>query len=53
VENGCIVAAAQEERFTGKKHDLSFPKNAIAYCLEEADARLHELDHVVFYDNRP
>ena len=50
VEDGRIVAAAQEERFTRKKHDSSFPKNAIAYCLEEAGARLDELDHVVFYD---
>ncbi len=50
VEDGRIVAAAQEERFTRKKHDSSFPKNAIAYCLEEAGAKLDELDHVVFYD---
>ena len=50
VEDGRIVAAAQEERFTRKKHDSSFPKNAIAYCLEEAGAGLDELDHVVFYD---
>jgi carbamoyltransferase len=50
VEDGRIVAAAQEERFTRKKHDSSFPKNAIAYCLEEADAKLNEFDHVVFYD---
>ena len=50
VEDGRIVAAAQEERFTRKKHDSSFPKNAIAYCLEEAGASVDELDHVVFYD---
>jgi carbamoyltransferase len=50
VEDGRIVAAAQEERFTRKKHDPSFPQNAIAYCLGEADARLDELDYVVFYD---
>jgi carbamoyltransferase len=50
VEDGRIVAAAQEERFTRKKHDPSFPKNAIGYCLNEARARLDELDHVVFYD---
>ena len=50
VEDGRIVAAAQEERFTRKKHDSSFPKNAIAYCLEEAGAELEELDHAVFYD---
>ncbi|MGB7278458.1 MAG: carbamoyltransferase N-terminal domain-containing protein, partial [Pseudolabrys sp.] len=50
VEDGRIVAAAQEERFTRKKHDSSFPKNAIAYCLEEAAASLDKIDHVVFYD---
>jgi carbamoyltransferase len=50
VEDGRIVAAAQEERFTRKKHDSSFPKNAIVYCLEEAGVELDELDHAVFYD---
>lgn len=50
VEDSRIVAAAHEERFTRRKHDLSFPKNAIAYCLEEAKVRLDELDYVVFYD---
>jgi carbamoyltransferase len=50
VEDGRIVAAAQEERFTRKKHDSSFPKNAVAYCLEEAGVELDELDHAVFYD---
>jgi carbamoyltransferase len=50
VEDDRIVAAAQEERFTRKKHDPSFPSHAIAYCLQEASARLDELDYVVFYD---
>ncbi len=50
VEDGRIVAAAQEERFTRTKHDSSFPKNAVGYCLDEAGARLDEVDHVVFYD---
>ena len=50
VEDGRIVAAAQEERFTRKKHDPAFPHNAIAYCLDEAGITLDELDHVVFYD---
>ncbi len=50
VEDGHIVAAAQEERFTRKKHDPSFPRNAIAYCMEEAKIELDDLDHVVFYD---
>ncbi len=50
VEDGRVVAAAQEERFTRKKHDPSFPRNAIAYCIEEAKIKFDELDHVVFYD---
>jgi carbamoyltransferase len=50
VADGRIIAAAQEERFTRKKHDASFPKNAIAYCLGEAGCRLSDLDSVVFYD---
>ncbi len=50
VEDDRVVAAAQEERFTRKKHDPSFPKNAITYCLQEGNVRLDELDHVVFYD---
>jgi carbamoyltransferase len=50
VEDGRIVAAAQEERFTRKKHDASFPHNAVRYCLEAADAKLREIDHVAFYD---
>ena len=50
VSNGRIVAAAQEERFTRKKHDPGFPKAAIAYCLEAGGIKLSECDHVVFYD---
>ncbi|MBI3704184.1 MAG: carbamoyltransferase [Rhizobiales bacterium] len=50
VEDGCIVAAAQEERFTRIKHDPSFPTNAIGYCLDAASVKLDELDYVVFYD---
>jgi carbamoyltransferase len=50
VEDGRIVAAAQEERFTRRRHDASFPQHAISYCLQEAGARLDELDYVVFYD---
>lgn len=44
------MAAAQEERFTRKKHDPRFPKNAVAFCLEEAKVSAEELDYVVFYD---
>jgi carbamoyltransferase len=50
IDNGRVVAAAQEERFTRKKHDAAFPHNAIAYCLAEARVRADGLDHVVFYD---
>lgn len=48
--NGQIVAAAQEERFTRKKHDASFPFHAIKYCLEFAGITLSDVDHVIFYD---
>jgi len=50
VVDGKIVAAAQEERFTRKKHDHEFPANAIDYCLEVADLTPHDLDYVGFYD---
>jgi len=50
VRDGRIVAAAQEERFTRRKHDPRFPENAINYCLEEAGIEPGELDAVVFYD---
>jgi carbamoyltransferase len=48
--NGEIIAAAQEERFTRKKHDAGFPENAIRYCLAEAGISLADVDEVVFYD---
>ena len=48
--DGEIVAAAQEERFTRKKHDHHFPGNAVRYCLEEAGIRPGDLDYVGFYD---
>ena len=50
IDDGRIVAAAQEERFTRRKHDAAFPHNAITYCLAEAGVTADELDHVVFYD---
>jgi carbamoyltransferase len=50
VVDGTIVAAAQEERFTRKKHDWHFPLNAIAYCLREAALEPNQLDYVGFYD---
>ena len=48
--DGEIIAAAQEERFTRKKHDPSFPKNAVEYCLEEADIGMSDIFIVAFYD---
>ena len=50
IVNGEIVAAAQEERFTRKKHDASYPHNAINYVLKESGLKLNEVDHVVFYE---
>ncbi len=50
VVDGKIVAAAQEERFTRKKHDARFPVNAVNYCLQAATCNLLEIDQVVFYD---
>src|ERR1700704_5882695 len=50
VRDGEIVAAAQEERFTRKKHDAGFPAPAVAYCLREAGIGIGEVEYVGFYD---
>ena len=50
LKDGEIIAAAQEERFTRKKHDASFPHHAILYCLQEAGAAAEDIDNVVFYE---
>src|SRR5438094_813872 len=50
IDDGRIVAAAQEERFSRRKHDAAFPHNAISYCLAEAGVGVEELCNVVFYD---
>ena len=50
IEDGRIVAAAQEERFTRKKHDAGFPQNAIQYCVNAGGAKLDQIDHVAFYE---
>ncbi len=50
IVDGTIVAAAQEERFSRKKHDASFPREAVAYCLKEAEITAEELDYVAFYE---
>jgi carbamoyltransferase len=50
LRGGHIVAAAQEERFTRKKHDPRFPKNAVEYCLAEAAITINDIDHLAYYD---
>ena len=50
IEDGRIAAAAQEERFTRKKHDAGFPRHAIGYCLDHVGIGIGDLDFVVFYD---
>jgi len=50
IVDGKIIAAAQEERFTRKKHDHRFPINAVKYCLEEAKININDIDYVAFYD---
>jgi carbamoyltransferase len=50
LHNGELIAAAEEERFSRKKHDSEFPTGAIAFCLEEAGIQAHDLDYVVFYE---
>ena len=50
IEDGKVISAAQEERFTRKKHDAEFPANAIEYCLSDAGITLSEVDYVAFYD---
>ena len=51
VKNNEIIAAAQEERFSRKKHDPRFPFNAINYCLSEAFIETEDIDMIVFYDH--
>ena len=48
--DGQLIAAAQEERFSRKKHDPGFPKQSIEYCLKQADIKLGDITHIVFYD---
>ena len=50
LQNGKIIAAAQEERFTRKKHDPSYPYNAIEFVLKFSDLRLSEVDKIVFFE---
>ena len=50
LKNGEIVAAAQEERFSRRKHDSRFPKNAVSYCLKSQDIDLSDVKEVVYYE---
>ena len=50
LHNQNIIFASQEERFTRKKHDSSFPKEALKYCLQEAGIKLSQVDYIGFYD---
>ncbi|MBI4451993.1 carbamoyltransferase [Candidatus Woesearchaeota archaeon] len=50
IKDGIVVAAAEEERFTRKKHDISFPINAISYCLKEGEITGQQLNYVAFYE---
>jgi carbamoyltransferase len=50
IHNGVIIAAAQEERFTRKKHDAAFPAQALQFCLAQAGIRAEDVDYVAFYD---
>ena len=49
LKDGKIIAAAQEERFTRKKHDPSYPRNAIEFVLKYAKLKLSDVDHIVFF----
>ena len=49
--NGKILAAVQEERFTRKKHDLNYPRNAIEFVLNYANLKLSEVDQIIFLKN--
>ena len=50
IEDGIIIAAAQEERFSRKKHDDRFPKNAIKFLLAKSNCSLNEIDNIIFYE---
>lgn len=51
LRDGAIVAAAQEERFTRSKADANFPHHAVAFCLEQAQLNISNVDHIIFYEN--
>src|SRR5438874_1595613 len=51
LQDGCLVAAAQEEAFSRRKHDPAFPKNAAGYCLEQGNITIMDVDLVAYYEN--
>ena len=51
LKDGKIIAATQEERFTRKKHDTTFPINAIKYCLESQNITIKDINHIGFYES--
>ena len=51
LKNDEIIAAAQEERFSRLKHDSSFPRSSITYCLNEANITFNQIDKIAFYEN--
>ena len=50
IKDGSIIAAAQEERFSRKKHDANYPVNAVDYVLKEGGLKLSQIDHIVFFE---
>jgi len=50
IKDGKVIAAAEEERFTRKKHDTTFPEHAVSYCLKHAGIRIDQVDHIGFYE---
>ena len=50
IKDGAIISAAQEERFSRRKHDARYPFNAIDYILKDANLKLNEIDHIVFFE---
>ena len=50
IKDGNIIAAAQEERFSRKKHDARYPFNAIDYVLKDSSLKLNDIDHIVFFE---
>ena len=50
IQDGVVISAAQEERFTRRRHDAVFPRNAVAFCLEHSGIGLDDVDHIIFFE---